>query len=1312
MWKNPDIADQIPIHRTKFMKDMSLLPLTFLKTHFARVGFVVSFFLFAFNSYTQNCGDNWLLLQGNKAKVTIGDLDISGDKVTIEATINRTQTYDPAFYGGDIVSKHCNPTDNNYLLRSNRAEITTTNGSVSTPDACEIELNKTYHVAMVYDGSTLKFYRNGFLLCQVACSGNMISNNYLTTIGTTACLSNPWPSDFVGYINEVRIWNVARTQDELRAYQNTSLPNPGSQQGLLAYYIFDNLVNKQGNSNWNGTLSGNGSTATNNATCVNFIADSCGKIITPDPLVTAGFTIPDTVCVNTSVSIKNTTTGGSNFYWSFCDPDLNVVPEAINIGNTGGLLSLPVFMDLAQDNNGNYYGFVVNNYPGKLIRLNFGNSFLNSPTTTDLGNFNGVISNNAEGIQVVKDHDKWYALIVEGYPAGGTPSKIIKLSFGADISNPSPLAKDWGNIGNLNYPIDLHVFQEDNEWYGFTVNALNNTITRFNFGTSFENTPTAVNLGNFNSLDYPNGIFAINENGNWHVFITNGVDYGTITRLDFGNSLLNNPVAVNLGNPGNTLDRPRDIYIIKYCSETVGFIVNGGDNANNLVKLNFTNGLEGIPTGTLLGNIGGFDLPHSFTKLFRAGADLFSFITNARNNTITRLRFAGCANSSIPNSTDSIPTQITYTTPGVYNINVMVDEGLSTQTSFCKSIVVVASPVKTPLFDTSFCQGDSIHLATNFTYGTHVWNTGNTDTSIRVKTAGTYWVDNQYYGCSVRDSINVLANALPIVALGKDTSICNADSIVLNAGSEGISYLWQDGNTQQLYYADTSGIYNVAVTNSKGCIAKDTIKIDLYGSIALKLTADTTICYGNNILLSATGNNIKTYTWAPSPTLSNVTIPNPLATPVDTTIYFLSVTDNNGCKSTDSVLVNIAPLPQVATINASAICTGTSIVLSTTGSSGNSYSWSPSTGLSDPNSANPEASPGIDTKYVVTGVSNLGCTAKDSVTISLNPLPAITALGDTTVCPGANSQLTAVAPGSNIFTWYPSVALNDTTIANPVASPLQTTKYYVRVTDNNNCNNTDSVTISVVTKPVFRVQPNTVNICSGDSAMLVASGGNIFQWSPVETIASPTSSSTLVYPAQNTVYKVVITNNICNITDSVFATVNINARPNIQLVKSNDVDCVLGQAKLSATGGVQYLWSPAETLSNPDIANPVATPVETTVYHLLLTGASGCVIEDSVEVKVIKGAAENGYLMPSAFTPNGDGHNDCFGVKLWGAVTGLDFSIYNRWGNLIFHTTNPGDCWDGTYKGVRQQPGTFIYQVRAKTICGDVYRKGSVILIR
>lgn len=91
---------------------------------------------------------------------------------------------------------------------------------------------------MVYDGSTLKFYRDGFLMSQVNASGNLFQNNWNTRIGHY----DPafWATQFIGYTNEVRIWKVARTQSQIKAYMNTLLPSPTSQTGLLAYSLNSN----------------------------------------------------------------------------------------------------------------------------------------------------------------------------------------------------------------------------------------------------------------------------------------------------------------------------------------------------------------------------------------------------------------------------------------------------------------------------------------------------------------------------------------------------------------------------------------------------------------------------------------------------------------------------------------------------------------------------------------------------------------------------------------------------------------------------------------------------------------------------------------------------------------------------------------------------------------------------------------------------------------------------------------------------------------------------------------------------------------
>ena len=174
----------------------------------------------------------------------------------------------------------------------------------------------------------------------------------------------------------------------------------------------------------------------------------------------------------------------------------------------------------------------------------------------------------------------------------------------------------------------------------------------------------------------------------------------------------------------------------------------------------------------------------------------------------------------------------------------------------------------------------------------------------------------------------------------------------------------------------------------------------------------------------------------------------------------------------------------------------------------------------------------------------------------------------------------------------------------------------------------------------------------------------------------------------------------------------INPLPVVTITKSNDINCIIGSATLTAKGGSRYLWSPATGLNSAIVSSPVATPMATTFYKAKVTTAKGCVAEGSIELKVITDNIDGGYLLPSAFTPNSDGKNDCFGVKAWGMVSNLQFSIFDRWGHLLFSTTDPSRCWDGTYSGVAQSTAGYVYSISAVTACGPVLRKGTVVLIR
>jgi len=254
----------------------------------------------------------------------------------------------------------------------------------------------------------------------------------------------------------------------------------------------------------------------------------------------------------------------------------------------------------------------------------------------------------------------------------------------------------------------------------------------------------------------------------------------------------------------------------------------------------------------------------------------------------------------------------------------------------------------------------------------------------------------------------------------------------------------------------------------------------------------------------------------------------------------------------------------------------------------------------------------------------------------------------------------------------------------------------------------DSVKITV-DKPAIIASPNQA-ICIGKSVQLNTTGGINYTWTPGTDLSGTSIPNPVASPSVTTEYTVTGTNaNNCTGKDTVLVTVN--PLPVIVASKSSDIGCSSDKSTLNATGGVTYSWDPAATLSNPAIANPVATPTDTTKYIVTGTDINGCINKDSVTVNVST-IGKSLYLMPTAFTPNGDGMNDCYGIQYWGAIQDLDFSIYNRWGELVFHTKSPAVCWDGIYKGVKQDAAVFVYVVRAVTLCGEAYRKGTFALIR
>ncbi len=235
-------------------------------------------------------------------------------------------------------------------------------------------------------------------------------------------------------------------------------------------------------------------------------------------------------------------------------------------------------------------------------------------------------------------------------------------------------------------------------------------------------------------------------------------------------------------------------------------------------------------------------------------------------------------------------------------------------------------------------------------------------------------------------------------------------------------------------------------------------------------------------------------------------------------------------------------------------------------------------------------------------------------------------------------------------------------------------------------------------------------VCAQSTKQLVAAGGTSYAWSPALYLSNANINNPVSTPGASITYTVIIHDSTCNETGTLTTVVTALPLPDIHASSSNDLTCSLVHPVNSKRRG-NLLMDSCTGLTNSSISNPVATPGNTTLYKVIGKDINGCSNSAAITVNADY-SMKSLYLLPNSFTPNNDGINDCFGIKYWGVVQELDFSIYNRFGEKVFHTNNAAVCWDGTYKQKLQDVSVFVYIIKAKTTCGYVERKGTVTLLK
>ncbi|MGQ0829253.1 MAG: hypothetical protein ACT4ON_12765, partial [Bacteroidota bacterium] len=413
-------------------------------------------------------------------------------------------------------------------------------------------------------------------------------------------------------------------------------------------------------------------------------------------------------------------------------------------------------------------------------------------------------------------------------------------------------------------------------------------------------------------------------------------------------------------------------------------------------------------------------------------------------------------------------------------------------------------------------------------------------------------------------SINLPSPVTPVIT--GTTSICIGASTTLSAGNTYTTYSWSPGGqtTSAITVTPAStSTYTVTVTSACGS-GSGTVAVTVASCGPTVTTTSSSVCPGscNNITATGTGGTGPyTYSWNPgSGTGSSFNV-----CPAISTTYTVITTDNTGAtaSNTAAVTVNTAPSPTIS--GTTAICAGKSTTL--TANSGGSYLWNTSA-----TTAAITVSPSVNTTYTVT-VTTGGCTGSRTVAVTVNANPAPIISGNTSICTGQSTTLTA--NGGGAYSWSPG---GQTTAAITVTPATGNTTYTVTVT-NTGCTGSASavVTVAAGLSPTIT---GTTSICPGTGTTLTANSGGTYSWN-----TGATTTSITVSPATATNYTVTVSSGTCTGTATVQVTILTPPSPTIT---GTTTICNGTGTSLTANGGTTYVWNNGAT--TPSISVSPTTP--------------------------------------------------------------------------------------------------------------------------
>lgn len=721
------------------------------------------------------------------------------------------------------------------------------------------------------------------------------------------------------------------------------------------------------------------------------------------------------------------------------------------------------------------------------------------------------------------------------------------------------------------------------------------------------------------------------------------------------------------------------------------------------------------------------------------GTTRFSNLTSS-THPITELEwtFSGIT----PEKTTLPEPQILYENSGNYDVKLMVQNGICIDSLLKESYIGVgAVPVAAfDLSDTIGCAPFTVNFEDQSTVENSIiekwnWTFSNTNTADIENPVHIFndpgiheiqLMSTSTEGCqdTIYKSVEVLER--PAFSIPSPESICKGQAapLIPEITEDTVGYQFNWVSHPDLSCSDCfktfaapqdTTTYTLEITNDLGCSTVETVKVDVrpYEAPVVTLTADTSICLNGVVQLHATGGmTLYEYQWGTDqPGLSCYQdCRNPVASPEVTTEYHVTVTNEYGCATADSVLVTIENEWEPITDQNPIICEGDEVQLQTL--IGTHTQWMVTEGLSCTYCSDPVASPDSTVQYFVKVLTAEGCELIDSMTVEVMRQIDIDAGDDLQICNGESIQLNGIGAGE--VAWTPANRLSDATMLRPDANPTETTMFTMGIT-RGSCTLYDSVKVVVEQKTDLMTED--VEICQGETIDLDFEGVvDDYFW--MNENGGLLESAT-VSPRDTATYFVVGSYSTC-LPDTAELTVAVTPEPSRWL--SDSLYFIPGQSftitlNTPDTAQYEFDWKPVSYFSCADCQNPKVAPDSNIVYTVDITDLiTGCSATDSIRLDPLTTCPPDLIGVPDVFSPNDDGVNDYFKLYPNPSIKSIvSFRIFNRWGAELFATDEMNDPgWDGRVGGKLSPMGVYIYMVEFECeLTGQIVVKaGDLTLVR